>query len=57
MVVDHQKDVEFNKGNDNMENNEVKANKTLSILMIAFKIIVALVILLSAASIVVKFVK
>ena len=40
-----------------MENNEVKANKTLSILMIAFKIIVALVILLSAASIVVKFVK
>ena len=57
MVADHQKDVEFNKGNDNMENNEVKANKTLSILMIAFKIIVALVILLSAASIVVKFVK
>ena len=57
MVVDHQKDVEFNKGNDIMENNEVKANKTLSILMIAFKVIVALVLIVSVASIVVKFVK
>ena len=57
MVADHQKDVEFNKGNDIMENNEVKANKTLSILMIAFKVIVALVLIVSAASIVVKFVK
>ncbi len=40
-----------------MENNEVKANKTLSILMIAFKVIVALVLIVSVASIVVKFVK
>ena len=40
-----------------MENNEVKANKTLSILMIAFKVIVALVLIVSVASIIVNFVK
>ena len=40
-----------------MENNEVKANKTLSIFMWTFKIIVALVIILSVTSIIVNFVK